>query len=607
MILQALCELAEAENLLGDPDFENKPVSWVVRLTKDGEFIQLEDRRVNLNEGRFKKNGDPVKAKWVGKIDRVPKQPGRTSGAKAFFLVDKAEYTLGLDPAGKRDAEELAIRRGLFCDYVAECHAETDRPDLAAVLTFLDRLKDQPVDLPDDMAGNDLVAFQVGLGSLVHRDAEVRSWWKAQRSSPVGDAEQTDTPPLRCLVSGHEIHGEVPNFPLIKRVPGGSTSGVGLVSFNTSAYTSYGLDGNANAPISRPAAEAAAIALNRLLNRDAVDADGEKLPARRIDLSPDTAVVFWAPHSRTGAANYVTHLIQADDPNEVADLYRSVWQGKPPNLKDPSHFYALTITGTQGRAVLRDWFETTVDDALASIALHFEHLSIVRNTRPAKGKPLGPAITLRFMLSALAAPGRDASVPPALATDILRATLDRRRSYPLSVLQRALLRERAEAGGDEWMDSARRDARAALIKAVLTRHFQLEITPAMDESNNDTGMRLGRLFAVLEDTQRLASGGVNASIKDKYYAAASATPAAVFPQLMSLFHKHARKARDAKPGAIIKREKLIDTILADVSDIPIHLDLKQQGLFILGYHQQRHALYHKPSNESPEPETETDA
>lgn len=42
-------------------------------------------------------------------------------------------------------------------------------------------------------------------------------------------------------------------------------------------------------------------------------------------------------------------------------------------------------------------------------------------------------------------------------------------TYPLSILQRAIERQRAEIGRDTWADSTRRDARAALIKAVLNR------------------------------------------------------------------------------------------------------------------------------------------
>ncbi len=51
MILQALVQLAENEKLIADPDFEFKPVAWIVRLKEDGTCIGIEDNRQNLNEG----------------------------------------------------------------------------------------------------------------------------------------------------------------------------------------------------------------------------------------------------------------------------------------------------------------------------------------------------------------------------------------------------------------------------------------------------------------------------------------------------------------------------------------------------------------------------
>ncbi len=92
MILQALHRLAEAEALIGDPDFERKPVSWVVELTEHGELIQIAPHRINLNENQTDKKGKPLKPKWVGKSEEIPLQPGRTSGDLAFAFVDKAEY-----------------------------------------------------------------------------------------------------------------------------------------------------------------------------------------------------------------------------------------------------------------------------------------------------------------------------------------------------------------------------------------------------------------------------------------------------------------------------------------------------------------------------------
>jgi CRISPR-associated protein Csd1 len=60
--------------------------------------------------------------------------------------------------------------------------------------------------------------------------------------------------------------------------------------------------------------------------------------------------------------------------------------------------------------------------------------------------------------------------------------------------------------------------------------------------------RLGDLFAVLEKIQEEASPGINATIRDRYYGAASSTPVAVFTTLLRL--KNAPPRRSSRIAAV---------------------------------------------------------
>ncbi|MCI0364742.1 MAG: type I-C CRISPR-associated protein Cas8c/Csd1 [Phycisphaerales bacterium] len=604
MILNALCELAQAEKLIGDPDYEYKPVSWVVRLMKDGKLVTIEDHRRDLNEGKTGRNGKPVKAKWSGKDEPVPVQPIRTSGDLAFFLVDKAEYALGLDPAGVRSKSKLKERARLFRDLVEACAGETRDSSAHTVLKFLESIADvgSTVKLPKDASPSDLFAFRVGEGEFVHQRQDVRGWWKNRRTP----ATPAGAPParFRCLVTGEPIR-DVELFPLIKRVPGGTTSGVALVSHNARAFESYGLDGNENAPISREAAQAAATALNRLLDPEPIDGKGRPLKQRHIRLSSDTAVVYWSPEGDPDALDAILGLAKGESAEAVAEAYRSVWHGVAPSIQDPSRFYAMTLTGTQGRVVVRDWFQSSVTEVIKNLAGHFDRLRVVRNTSPARGTEQTPTVPLWMLMDAMTAPGRDAKVPGSLASDFVHAAL-RGTAYPMSMLQRCVLRERAESTGDEWIDSARRDARAAFIKAVLLRNFSLEVKPDMDPTLDSKGYQLGMLLAALERLQAAALGDVNASLIDRCFGAASATPVAVFPRLLRGARHHARKAQesdDRRERAVAFRcERIVDAIAEQLgvdrrrypmppAAFPAHLALAEQGMFVLGYHQMRHWLW----------------
>jgi CRISPR-associated protein Csd1 len=176
--------------------------------------------------------------------------------------------------------------------------------------------------------------------------------------------------------------------------------------------------------------------------------------------------------------------------------------------------------------------------------------------------------------------------------------------YPLSLLQKAIERTRAEMGHSEWKDLNRRDARVALIKAVLNRRRRLhpqttqylEVRRDMDPKHDNPGYVLGRLMAVLERLQQEAIGDPNASVVDRFFSGASAAPKSVFFRLMKNARHHARKGKDGeKAGFVFLLERLLDEH-ADRFDpkqngFPAHLSLEEQGLFILGYHQMRKWLW----------------
>jgi CRISPR-associated protein Csd1 len=602
MILQALYELAQAEGLMDDPDFERKPVAWLVRVGQGGKLLGIEGtHQVPATEGDGKRKKPP---KPVAKRFLVPRESARTSGDRAMFLFDKAEYVFGIDPMGERPAAKLAERFELFREGVGKCLEATRDEGVEAVQQFLEGVVSgrQAVALPKDCAPNDLFAFIYAPDQdrLVTQRAAVRRYWSTLRAgSAAGGGGQS-----RCLVSGDWCL-PVDKHPPVKRVPGGTTSGVALVSFNASAFESYGWNGSENATVSRDASEACSTALNRLLDPAPQASDGRSLPRLHLQLSSDTVVSYWAPRSASGDMLACLGALLEANPDQVGEVYRSIWRGKPPAIKDPSAFYALTLSGAQGRAIVRDWFESTVGEVVDHLARHFADLDIVRNTPKPKDHDLPPHIPLRAMLRSLAPQGKDDAIPDNLAAAVVESALSGT-PYPLSLMQRALERTRAEIGKTEWSDMERRDARAALIKAVLNRrkrfnvettsHYQ-EVKSAMDATHTSPGYVLGRLMAVLERAQQEALGSPNASVVDRFFSGASATPKAVFVRLMKNARHHVRKAKDdpEKGGIVFRLERLIDE-LSDRFDpknngFPAHLDLEQQGLFVLGYHQMRKWLW----------------
>jgi CRISPR-associated protein Csd1 len=194
----------------------------------------------------------------------------------------------------------------------------------------------------------------------------------------------------------------------------------------------------------------------------------------------------------------------------------------------------------------------------------------------------------------------EVSVPPVIAGDITKAILTGG-LYPQTMLQQTIRRIRATQNSTE--DRNVFHIRVAILKAYLNRFNRIyqkpekEITMSLDTENKNIGYLLGRLFSALERIQEDANPGLNTTIKDRFYGAASATPVTVFPQLLKLAQHHLSKMENV--GCRINGERLLGEIFQGISDIPAHLSMEDQARFAIGYYHQRPFSFpNKIKNES---------
>ncbi len=611
-MLHALTQLAEDEGLVGDPAFEMKPVAYLIVLSEEGRFLGYASQLYTppLEPGK-KKPGKPIaKRLSIPRQFNIETGAGRASGDFAYFLVDKAEYVLGCVPDGKGAAPsgpKSLSRQKLFRDQVAECHRATNTSELQAVLTFLDDVMQGGLSTPPppECGPGDQFAFQIrshdAEGRLAHRVPAVASWWRG-RCQKKATSEST----LNCLITGQPIT-KLALFPLIKRVPGGAMAGAGIVSFNAPAFESYGWSGkdnrSLNAPISPEAAQKAATALNRLLDSAFETQDGEKLKKRHIRLDATTVLAYWSGGTGEGA-DWFGDCLEVPDVQQVGSTVETIWRGKvPPDFDaDTVPFFAVTLSGAQGRVIVRDWYQSTVKATQKAVAEHFQALELDLITRAGEGKTLPPVLSLRAILESIVVDGDQERIPPPLSAQMTRAALGgANHPYPVTALQRGLQRYRAEITDDSWLASRRRDVLASLCKAFLCRNFKSETEPNTDPTrlmnpmNPNPGYLAGRLLAAYGEMQRLAQhpNKINATVIDKYYGSFSVAPGPLLPGLDKLHVSHRRSAlknvgaKWVAPSAARLADN-IDKIYAALQTTQSwqRLDLRQQAEFVLGFHHQ---------------------
>jgi len=300
--------------------------------------------------------------------------------------------------------------------------------------------------------------------------------------------------------------------------------------------------------------------------------------------------VFWAeePHELETTLPDLFGEPPKDDPDRGADalraLYRAVETGRFAVGSGDARFHVLGLAPNAARIAVRFWETAPAIELARRIKRHFDDIAVARSPRDPEH------LSLLRLLVATAVQGKADNIPPKLGGEVLRAIVDGL-PYPATLLNAAVQRCRAEQQVTY--------PRAAAIKAWLNRDVRRqrlsnptreEFTQMLDSDNPSTAYRLGRLFATLEKIQEEASPGLNATIRDRYYGAASATPVAVFTTLLRLKNHHLGKLH---AGRATQMERLIGEIMTGLDDFQRHLTRPEQGRFALGCYHQHQAFFHK--------------
>lgn len=574
MILQSLKEYydrkaADPESGIAPLGWEWKALPFLVVIAPDGAPVGIEDTR------------EPEGNKRRAKTFLAPQAVKRTIRKKANLLWDDPEYALALDVKGA--PEKAAEKHALFVRRIKEEGLDAI-PDVAAVMTFLQRsdkleiLSRMAPEAFEELKKASFISFRIaGRLEPIFREPEVVKWIDAHTAGGGGE-------PSFCMVTGSpdsiaRLH------PAIKGVYGANTTGGNIVAFNAAAFRSYGKQKGDNAPIGESAAFAYTTALNTLL------AKGSKQKMR----VGDTTTVFWADKQTVLEESFGDFWEEPskENPdrlkNAVRALFESVESGAFIADESDTRFHVLGLAPNAARIAIRFWHTSTVPELARNIRAYFEDLRMAHGARDPDD------LSLWRLLVSTAAQGKSENINPHLAGQVMRAILEGL-PFPATLLQAVVIRIKAEREVSY--------PRAKLVKGCLNRKTRFQFNPqermltmSLDKENTNVGYRLGRLFAVLEKIQQEASPGLNATIRDKFYATASSVPSTVFGNLMRLKNHHLSKLENA--GRRIWFEKLLGEILEEVSNFPGHLNLEDQGRFAIGYYHQVQDLWTKKTDKTP--------
>ncbi len=568
MILQALTKYYEAlekKGEIGRPGWATTKINYALCLDLNGRLCQI----IPMVEDTGAKKPQP--RQFI-----LPAPVKRTVGIEPNFLWDNSSYMLGIDAKGKPD-------RSILCFEACKEHHhklldECDSILAKSILAFFDNWEPEMALSNDVLQANEDVVSSGGNllfrvdGVFAHEDDGIRRAWQNHYDHKDGMLRQ-------CLVTGKE-DVIVPVHPLIKGVDGAQSSGAAIVSFNAPAFCSYGQEQNYNAPVGSYAAFAYTSALNYLLS--------DRANVQKIG---DTSIVCWAENAEPQYRAFTFAALfggqeETFDENALKDAVRKLAQGQPVerwNLKPDQNFYILGLAPNAARISVRFFFRDSFGNFMKNVNEHHERMDIVRPVYDTRETiPLWQMLRETVNLNS-----RDKSASPLLAGATARSIFTGQR-YPAALLEQTMIRIRAEH------EISR--GKAAIIKAYFLKNTNKDcpkevLTVALNESSTNVAYTLGRLFSIYEAVQEAANPGINATIKDKYYNSAAATPAMIFPLLDNLCQKHLRKLNAGNKVWYEKQIRALVSVLGE--EYPTRLNLPQQGSFNLGYYHQTQARYEK--------------
>jgi CRISPR-associated protein Csd1 len=563
MLLTKLYELSQRKDIkakLPIEGYNNVPLKWIVNIDLEGNLIGFDE--------------------LADREKRMLPDCKRSSGIKPKLLADKCDYVFGYaEPDTPSD--KVAERHRQFKELVNDCAEYTQESSVIAIAKFLNEWnseRDCEKLIEKKIEPAQVATFCVNYpdgSSVIPADSKagltaIESFWSRHVSG-----EDSQQAMMTCLVTNQERLVEERLPVVIKGVPNGQTSGTALVSANALPFTSYGLKNSLTSPICREAGEGFAKALNYLLSND----------DSKFILNNNVAFVFWTQNpTRTKSA-----ILKNDQPKKIRDILVNVLKGKRrlANLQT-NRYYAVALSASGARVVVRDYIDIALDKAIQNLINWFDDQELVDTW--GEEDEQRKYLSIYRLSKCLYRDAKKEDIA-RISTQLIRVAIQGGK-LPHELLAQLVRRNRADRDID-------RD-RGTLIKLVLTTQYPnqminmncLNEDPQFTEQLDRAAYYCGRLLAQLEQIQIQALGrDVNATLIDRFYGAASATPGKVLGKLVEDAQPHLARIRKDKRGTYEALQQQMEDILCNISPedgkFPTTLNMVQQSIFALGYYHQR--------------------
>ncbi|MEG2158496.1 MAG: type I-C CRISPR-associated protein Cas8c/Csd1 [Clostridia bacterium] len=586
------CLCRQKDSGLVPDGYSQLSINYMIVLSQDGELKEILPYTDEIIIGK--------KTRQVGRNEIFPFRQS-SPAINAETIEHRGKYLFGID--WDKQTGKLVINKNSRLAF-EKCKAtnlqfldELNSPVVIAYKNFLQNWNiQQEIDNPiltkldkNYDTAKYVIAQEDDLQSTLNNDKQVIDKW--ERLLDCAEISEEAVVGL-CSISGKvtqiaRIHNNLTG------ITGGLATGINIVCCKNDAFCSYGKTQSYNSSVSEEVMKKYTKAFNYLTSHN-------KDHAKQLD---DMTLLFWAETTQREEPYLEAFMFESfgdqEVPIDMQEQLQSVfeqlakgceadWQSV--SINEATNFYLLGVKPNSSRLAIKLFEHNSFGKLMNNIARHHRDMQL---TLDDKQMPIWAIVNaLKSPIKgANSAKSSDNGANADLYVKLIKSVLTGE-IYPQYMFDTVIRRIKTDQDNAKMKFDRVNKSRVRIIKAYFSRNKNIGGLNMLNEESADSAYNCGRLFATLEKIQQDALPGLNATIKDKFFSSACSTPYLVLPRLLKLSQAHLKKI--SSQGLIVFYEKLLQEIIGKMGDsFPKALTMEKQGMFILGYYQQKQKFYEK--------------
>lgn len=622
-MLGALIRQAQHAGLTVEPGFAPKEIRWLAHISGGKLTGVVGDTKKGMTYPQCPEMGQPEMIALPGKLglSQAAHFLADTCGVVALLPALDKDGQVKTDAKSQGELAKAQEKHPTYLELLRRASEEVEPlRELLVVLEDPAQLEFLRTELARNGAKTtDKLSFTLSETDLLESSLW-HDWWRKFRRETFGRAGSSEGGSLLDLTSGQLVTPANTHPKLTKLGVGAIAMGASLVGYDKDAFGSYGLEAGKNGAISEENAAAYRAALDNLLQNAPVlgqmkvaawfdhrQLEGQTLIDAITDPNTLTPVVEEMGWDELDENEEIV-IRQSNEQQEAVAQQRAqhllgaIRKGEEPD-RLTAHYFALAISGASGRAMVRDWKTGSLESLAVAVVRWFEDLKIMTPGGKLANRPKFFSLLLYLQRPKPASTGLDDYLKPVrnLQLPLWQAALDPATPIPYSALARIMEAHKAHVMTGKFSEALGRDGegeekarvytRMALLRAYHVRKARTQgghpMTAAVDPNHPSPAYHCGRLMYLLANVQDAQGSDINAGVVQRYYGAASSTPALVLGRLTRLSQYHLAKIARERPGLAHTLEQEIAGVWSKLgTKLPRTLSLEEQSLFALGYYQQ---------------------